>query len=163
MVCRRQDPGAAGDQSRARTQDRVRAGAMGSDLFQLDGQHPAVVHFPANLVGPSDSGVVRAGRKDLRRRERRRCGGRRAGALHRNRGDHRRGGPRYRRRSGPARALRLRLSASRRRRARHLVLLGAVAILDARAGRTRRRNSSASIRPQRWSPASTSSSSGSRA
>ena len=52
---------------------------------------------------------------------------------------------------------------ARRGRARHLVLLGAVAVLDAWAGRTRRRSSSASIRPARWSPASTSSSSGSRA
>ncbi len=130
MVRRRQDAGAAGDRGGARAQDRVRAGAMGSDLLQLDGQHPAVVHFPANLVGPSNSGVVRAGRQDLRRRECGRCGGRRAGALHRDRGDHRRGGPRHRRRSGAARALCERVSASRRRRARHLVLFGAVAVLD---------------------------------
>ena len=51
----------AGDRGGARTQDRIRAGAVGSDLLQLDGEYPAVVHFAANLVGPSDSGLVRPG------------------------------------------------------------------------------------------------------
>ena len=32
--------------------------AMGRDLFQLDGKHPALVHFAPNLVGPPNSGVV---------------------------------------------------------------------------------------------------------
>ena len=55
MVRRRQDTGAAGDRGGARAQDHVRAGAMGSDVLQLDGEHPAVVHFPADLVGASNS------------------------------------------------------------------------------------------------------------
>ena len=64
MVRRRQDAGAAGDRGGARRQDRVRAAAVGSDLFQLDGQYPALVYLAPNLVGPSDPGVVRAGRED---------------------------------------------------------------------------------------------------
>ena len=32
----------------------------GNDLFQLDGEYPALVHFAPALVGPPDSGVVRA-------------------------------------------------------------------------------------------------------
>ena len=52
---------------------------------------------------------------------------------------------------------------ARRGRARHLVLLGSVAVLDARLAARRRRSSSASIRPACSSPASTSSSSGSPA
>ena len=112
--------------------------------------------------GHQNSGVVRAGRKDLRRRERGRCGGRRIGALHRDRRDHRRGGPRHRGRSGAARAFRLRLSASRRGRARHLVLLGAVAVLD--LGWPDETPELKRFYPtSTWSPASTSSSSGSRA
>ena len=47
-------------------------------------------------------------------------------------------------------------------RARHLVLIGAVAVLDAWAGPSGRRSSRAITRPTCWSPASTSSSSGSR-
>ena len=30
------------------------------DLFRLDGKHPALVHLAPALVGPSNSGVVRA-------------------------------------------------------------------------------------------------------
>ena len=51
-------------------QHRLHPGAMGGDLLQLDGQYPAVVRVAADLVGPSDSGLVRAGRQDLRRRNR---------------------------------------------------------------------------------------------
>ena len=54
-------------------------------------------------------------------------------------------------------------SSARRRRPRHLVLLGAVAVLDAGLAGRDAKSSSATIRPRRWSPASTSSSSGSRA
>ena len=43
----------------AKAQDRVRAAAMGSDLLQLDGEHPALVHLAADLVGASNSGLVR--------------------------------------------------------------------------------------------------------
>ena len=48
-----------------------------------------------------------------------------------------------------------------RGRARHLVLLGAVAVLDARAGPTTPRTCAATTRRTCWSPATTSSSSGS--
>ena len=109
----------------------VRAGAMGKDLFRLDGKHPALVHLAPDLVGPSNSGVVRAGRQGLRRRERGRCRRRRARALYRHRGDHGRGRARYRRRSGSAARASPTNIAPRRGRARHLVLLGAVAVLDA--------------------------------
>ena len=34
-----------------------------NDLFQLDGKHPALVHLAPALVGPSDSGLVRADRR----------------------------------------------------------------------------------------------------
>ncbi len=52
---------------------------------------------------------------------------------------------------------------ARRGRARHLVLLGAVAVLHARLAGQDAGARRASIRPRRWSPASTSSSSGSPA
>ena len=51
---------------------------------------------------------------------------------------------------------------ARRRRARHLVLVGAVAVLDPGLARARHASSRAITRPTCWSPASTSSSSGSR-
>ena len=54
----------------------VRAEELGEDLFRLDGEHPAVVHLAPALVGPSDSGVVRAGRQGVRRRDRGRGGSR---------------------------------------------------------------------------------------
>ena len=56
-----------------------------------------------------------------------------------------------------------RLHHPRRRRARHLVLLGAVAVLDAGLARRQHGRRSATTRPTCWSPASTSSSSGSPA
>ena len=71
-------------------------------LFRLDAQHPALVHFAPALVGPSDSGLVRRRRQDLLRRDR-------------SRGDR----PGRRQDADP-----------RSGRARHLVLLGAVAVLD---------------------------------
>ena len=51
MVRRRQDVGSARDRRGARRQDCVRAIAMAGDVLQLDGEHPALVHFAANLVG----------------------------------------------------------------------------------------------------------------
>ena len=41
--------------------------AMGSDVLQLDGKHPALVHLPANLVGASNSvlGTVAGNGKGL--------------------------------------------------------------------------------------------------
>ena len=136
MVRRRQDARQAGDRGGARAQDHFRAAAVGSDFLQLDGKHPALVHFAPDLVGSSDSCVVRAGWKNLRRRDGRRCRGRCAGALHRDRRDNGGGRSRHRRRCGSPSAVRGRISASRRGRARYLVFLGAVAVLDARlAGR----------------------------
>ena len=41
---------------------------LGEDLLRVDAQHPALVHLAPALVGPSDPGVVRAGRQDVRRR-----------------------------------------------------------------------------------------------
>ena len=55
---------------------RVRAGELGEDLLRVDAQHPALVHLAPALVGPSDPGLVRAGRRGLRRRKRERSGGR---------------------------------------------------------------------------------------
>ena len=39
-------------------QDHLRAEELGNDLFQLDGEHPALVHLAPALVGPPDTGVV---------------------------------------------------------------------------------------------------------
>ena len=52
---------------RARRQDQLRAEELGEDLFRVDGEHPAVVHLPATLVGASNSGVVRAVDEDVAR------------------------------------------------------------------------------------------------
>ena len=88
---------------------RLRPEELGEDLFRMDAQHPALVHLAPAVVGASDSGVVRAGR-------------------HRSSSK--------RRRTSPCAAAerhygtRVMLDA-RRRRARHLVLLGALAVLDA--------------------------------
>ena len=88
----------------------VRARRMAVDVPALDQQHPGLVHLAPALVGPPDPGVVRRGGQRLRRAQR---GGRaRAGARE------------TRPRAGVVRA--------GRRRARHLVLVGAVVPLDAR-------------------------------
>src|SRR5262249_11728634 len=54
---------------------------------QLDGKPPALVHFAPAVVGPSDTGVVRAGRQGVRRRERGRGARRGEGPLRRQRHD----------------------------------------------------------------------------
>ena len=59
--------GEARDCRGARGQDQVHPEELGNDLLQLDGEHPALVHFAPALVGSSNSGVVRAGRKSIRR------------------------------------------------------------------------------------------------
>ncbi len=41
-------------------QDQIRASAVGGDVLQLDGEHPALVHFTPNLVGSPNPGLVRA-------------------------------------------------------------------------------------------------------
>ena len=48
----------AGHRRRARGQDEIYPAELGEHLFQLDGKHPALVHFAPTLVGPSNSGVV---------------------------------------------------------------------------------------------------------
>ncbi len=76
MVCRCRYLGQAGDRGGALGRHEDRAEELGKDLFQLDGEHPALVRLAPALVGASDSGVVRAqlgktGREgDFRRRER---------------------------------------------------------------------------------------------
>ena len=141
----------------ARRRDHLRAEELGEDLFRLDGEHPALVHLAAVVVGPPNSGLVRARRQGVRRRDR---GGGGGGArlLRRDRGDHAMQAhdmaldPASRGRSCCAtRTCSTPGSPRRCGRSRRS------------AGRTRRRSSRAIIRPMCWSPASTSSSSGSPA
>ncbi len=96
------DAGAPGDRGGARRPHRVRAEELGEDLFRLDGEHPALVHLAPAVVGPPDSGLVRAGRQGVRRRDRGRGGVARARLLRRDRGDHADAGPRHGARSGRA-------------------------------------------------------------
>jgi valyl-tRNA synthetase len=115
---------------RCATAHQFRAEELGKDLFRMDGEHPALVHLAPALVGPSDPGLVRAGRQGVRRRDRGR-GRRQRARLLRRAGRHH---------AEQAREMALELRSAihhaRRGRARHLVLLGAVAVLDARlAGR----------------------------
>ena len=51
-------------------QDQIRPEELGEDLFRLDGEHPALVHLAPALVGPPNSGVVRAGWQGVRRERR---------------------------------------------------------------------------------------------
>ena len=84
----------------------VRAGELVEDLLRMDAQHQGLVREPPALVGPSHSGLVRRSRQDLRRARRSR------GAQEAFAGTDREA------HAGPGRA-------------RHLVLLGAVAVLHA--------------------------------
>ena len=88
-----------------RHQDRPRD--LGEDLVQLAREHPALVRLAPAVVGPPHPGLVRRGRQRLRRRDR--GGGASAGGR-------------------PA-------AAPGRGRARHLVLVGPVAVRDARLAR----------------------------
>ena len=84
--------------------------------YQWLEQHPGLVHLAPAVVGPPDSRVVRRERRDLRREDGRRSARRSAVArLHRR-------------------------AQARRRRARHLVLVRARAVLVARLAGTRRTN-----------------------
>ena len=112
MVRRRQDPGGAGHGGGRAGAHPVRARQLGQHLLRVDAQHPALVHLAPALVGPPDPGLVRSRWRYLRR-----DGGRRGRG--RGRGTLRPGG---------------RIEA-RRGRARHLVLVGAVAVLDSGVAR----------------------------
>ena len=127
------------------------------DLLRLARQYPALVHLAPALVGASDPGVVWAGRQkifvaDIAKRGRRetppRC---------ETRSIRRLDASLCRRAEGGSR------SDARRRRPRHLVLLGALAVFDARLAGRDAGAEALSIRPMLSSPASTSSSSGSPA
>ena len=109
----------------------------------MDGQHPALVHLAPALVGSPDSGMVWTGRQGVCRRNRGRGRRQRARLLRRTGGHHAGAGSRDGARSGETR----RLHQSRRGRARHLVLLGTVAVLD--AGLARRRNRCKTLLPDR--------------
>ena len=47
--------------------DTVCAEELGEHLFRLDAEHPALVHLAPDLVGTPDPGLVRPGRRSLRR------------------------------------------------------------------------------------------------
>ena len=91
--------------------------------LQLDGEHPRLVHLAPALVGPSHPGVLVPALRPYDGRGR-----------------------------APAemREVRRRRPAPGRRRPRHLVQLGAVAVLDARMARPDARTSSATTRPACW-------------
>ena len=120
--------GRAGDRGGARRAHRVRAEELGEDLLRVDGEHPALVHLAPALVGPSDPGLVRArtARCSSPRPKRRRSS--RALAYYAET-------EAITPMQGHDMALdpdsRRAVPDARRGRARHLVLLGAVAVLDA--------------------------------
>ena len=138
VVRRRQDPRHPGHRRGGGRPHGLRTEELGEDLFRVDAEHPAVVHLAPAVVGPPHPGLVRTGRPHLRR--------------------HDRGGGR---RPGP-RALR-----PRRRpcaRTRTCWTPGSPPPCGRSppwAGRSRPRTCAGSTPPTPWSPASTSSSSGS--
>ena len=83
----------------------LRPGGLGQDLFRVDAQHRRLVHLAPALVGPSHPGLVRPRGQCLRR-------------------------PRRSRGTRPVRHRREHPPAPGPRCPRHLVLLGAVAVLD---------------------------------
>ena len=101
--------GEAGDRRGREGKTKIRPEELGEDLLRMDAQHPALVHLAPDLVGASDPRVVRAGRQSIRGAQR---GGRGRGrqAAH------------YKKDV---------VLDTRRGRARHVVLLRAVAVLDA--------------------------------
>jgi valyl-tRNA synthetase len=60
VVCRCRDAGQARDRSDQARPHHLRAEELGNHLLSLDGEHSALVHFAPVVVGPSDSGLVRA-------------------------------------------------------------------------------------------------------
>ena len=127
--------GARGD---ALGRDAHPPGAVREDLGALDDQHPRLERVAPAVVGPPDPGLVLPGRPRHGERGRRtvqppaRCARR----------------PASRARPGPGHL-------------RHLVQLGAVAVLDARLARPDRRPAGATTRARSWRRATTSCSSGS--
>ena len=136
VVRERGRAGEAGDCGRRERRDQDHPEELGEDLLRVDAQHPALVHLAPDLVGASDPGVVRAkigepldpactrtifvvaqvrssGRTTTAQRALSSSQHRRQGAFDNE--------PRI----GPHHAL------ARRGRARHVVLLRAVAVLDA--------------------------------
>jgi valyl-tRNA synthetase len=139
----------------ARRPHQVRAEELGKDLLRLDGEHPALVRLAPALVGPSDPGLVRPGRQVFVAETEEEALGTRAPAL-----------------SLAGRITEGRALASRRSRISAGELTRDEDVLDTWFSSalwpfstlgwpTRRPNWSATIRPMCWSPASTSSSSGS--
>ena len=111
VVLQRGGDGEAGPRLGARGAPRTGARLLGEDVGALAREHPAVGGVAPAVVGAPDPGVVHRGRAHHRGARRGR-----GGAARRHRG-----------------------SAPGPRRARHVVLLGAVAVLDPRlAGRHRR-------------------------
>ena len=125
--------GQAGDRGGGAGEDQVRPRELDEDLLPLDAQHPGLVHLAPALVGPPHPGLV------LRSAARRPSPAPRRGACPKCGGDRAQAG---------------------RGRARHLVLVRAVAVRDPRAGRTRRASSRRSTRRRCSRRATTSSSSG---
>ena len=71
VVRRRQDPGPAGDPRRWRRAHTVfEPQGLGEDLFRVAAQHRALVRLAPALVGPPHPGLVRPGRRRLRRGDR---------------------------------------------------------------------------------------------
>ena len=116
-----------GDRGRGNRPHPLRAGQLGQDLLPVDAQHPGLVHQPPAVVGASHPGLVRRRRQHLRRARRGGGGG-----------------------TGPRPPWARGRAAPGRGRARHLVLLGAVAVLD--PGLARRSNATwrASTPPACW-------------
>ena len=127
VVRRRQEARRAADRGGARRARDLRARARPRGVLPLDGEHRAVVHLAPALVGPSDPGLVRPGQEGVRGDVGGRGQGRGARALRQGRG-----------------------ARARSRRARHLVQLGAVAVLDPGLARRDRRRSRSTTRPTCW-------------
>ena len=138
VVLRCQDPGRASHRGGRDRPHGLRPGPVAEHLFRVDAQHPALVHQPPALVGPSHPGLVRAGWPNLRRGER----GRGAGC----------GTSTTMARTSSSSAIPMSSTPGSR---------PASGPSRRSAGRTTQPSSSASTRARCWSPASTSSSSGS--
>src|SRR5690606_2590331 len=112
VVCERRRAGERGHQGGRGWTYEVRPQELGEDLLRVGAGHPALVHLPPSVVGASDSGLGRPGWRDLRRGDGEPGAGSRTETL------------RY---AGQSR--------TRSGRSRHLVLIGALAVFDARLAR----------------------------